>query len=185
VTAEALVRVSSDGLDLRAAFQFARTLGGTALAASKYAARAAQLSEVAKSLQARRDDYYDDAISLANSGTTKNDSAVDIDGGILTASYYAKLGATLGEVQALRDGAPVSLSKDQKLQVHACADAHAWRRALYQRVQLSVVGIVGEGRACPALGRARHRQARDCGCMTHACRRCLHLARRRAIGDMR
>lgn len=111
VTGEALVRVSSDGLDLRAAFHFARTLGGDALRASTYAARAALLSEVAKLLQARRDDHY--AISLANSGTTTNDSAVDIDGGIFTLSYYAKLGATLGDVQALRDGAPVSLSKDQ------------------------------------------------------------------------
>jgi 3,4-dehydroadipyl-CoA semialdehyde dehydrogenase len=114
VTGEALVRVSSDGLDLRAAFDYARTSGGAALRGLTYAARAALLSEVAKLLQARRDDYY--AISLANSGTTKNDSAVDIDGGIFTLSYYAKLGASLGDVHALRDGSPVSLSKDQSFQ---------------------------------------------------------------------
>ncbi|MDB5835969.1 MAG: phenylacetic acid degradation protein paaN [Caballeronia sp.] len=111
VTGEALVRVSSDGLDLCAAFDYARTSGGAALRGLTYTARAALLSEVVKLLQARRDDYY--AISLANSGTTKNDSAVDIDGGIFTLSYYAKLGATLGDVHALRDGSPVSLSRDE------------------------------------------------------------------------
>src|SRR3984957_4243120 len=111
VTGEALARVSSDGLDLRAAFDYARTSGGAALRGLTYAARAAQLSEIAKLLQAQRDDYY--AISLANSGTTKNDSSVDIDGGIFTLSYYAKIGAPLGDVHALRDGTATSLSKDQ------------------------------------------------------------------------
>ncbi|CAG4909656.1 3,4-dehydroadipyl-CoA semialdehyde dehydrogenase [Paraburkholderia gardini] len=111
VTGDALARVSSQGLDLPAAFDYAREQGGTALRSLTYAARAALLAEVAKVLQANRDDYY--AIALANSGTTKNDSAVDIDGGIFTLSYYAKFGATLGDVHALRDGATVSLSKDR------------------------------------------------------------------------
>jgi 3,4-dehydroadipyl-CoA semialdehyde dehydrogenase len=111
VTGEALVRVSSDGLNLPEAFSYARAQGGAALRELGYAARAAQLAEVAKVLQANRDDYY--AIALTNSGTTKNDSAVDIDGGIFTLSYYAKLGATLGDVRTLRDGAAASLSKDK------------------------------------------------------------------------
>src|SRR5258706_12854541 len=111
VTGEALVRVSSEGLDLREAFDYARREGGAALRKLTYAARAAQLAEVAKVLQANRDDYY--AIATANSGTTKNDSAVDIDGGIFTLSYYAKLGASLGDVRTLRDGEAASLSKDK------------------------------------------------------------------------
>jgi 3,4-dehydroadipyl-CoA semialdehyde dehydrogenase len=115
VTGEALVSVSSGGLDLDAAFRFAREQGGTALRAQTYAQRAAKLAEVVKLLQSRRDAYYD--IALANSGTTRNDSAVDIDGGIFTLSYYAKLGTSLGEVHALRDGELTPLSKDQSFAV--------------------------------------------------------------------
>ncbi|SDI03550.1 3,4-dehydroadipyl-CoA semialdehyde dehydrogenase [Paraburkholderia phenazinium] len=115
VTGEALVRVSSEGLDLPHAFHFAREEGGAALRALTYAARAARLAEIVKLLQAKRDDYY--AIATANAGTTRNDSAVDIDGGIFTLSYYAKLGAALGDVHALRDGEAASLSKDQTFSV--------------------------------------------------------------------
>lgn len=111
VTGAALVSVSSEGLDLPAAFRFARKTGGAALRGLTYAARAAKLAGIAQLLQAKREDYY--AIALANSGTTKNDSAVDIDGGLFTLSYYAKLGAKLGETQALRDGVDIPLSKDQ------------------------------------------------------------------------
>ncbi|HEX7912652.1 MAG TPA: 3,4-dehydroadipyl-CoA semialdehyde dehydrogenase [Paraburkholderia sp.] len=115
VTGEALVRVSSEGLDLPQAFGFAREQGGAAWRALTYAQRATRLADVVKLLQAKREDYY--AIATANSGTTRNDSAVDIDGGIFTLSYYAKLGASLGDVHALRDGSAVSLSKDQSFSV--------------------------------------------------------------------
>jgi 3,4-dehydroadipyl-CoA semialdehyde dehydrogenase len=104
VTGKALVRVTNDGIDLADAFAFARTQGGAALRALTYRERASLLSDIVKVLQGKRDDYF--AIALANSGTTKSDSALDIDGGIYTLSYYAKLGGTLGDVRALRDGAP-------------------------------------------------------------------------------
>lgn len=115
VTGEALVRVSSQGLDLPRAFDFAREQGGAALRALTYAARTARLADIVRLLQAKREDYY--AIATANAGTTRNDSAVDIDGGIFTLSYYAKLGAALGDVHALRDGPAASLSKDQSFSV--------------------------------------------------------------------
>lgn len=76
LTGEALVRVSSESLDLARAFGFAREQAGAALRALTYAQRAARLAEIVKLPQARRDDYY--AIATANSGTTRNDSAVDI-----------------------------------------------------------------------------------------------------------
>jgi 3,4-dehydroadipyl-CoA semialdehyde dehydrogenase len=110
VTGAELVRVSSDGLDLPAAFAFARNTGGAALRAMTYAQRAAMLAAVVKVLQANRDTYYE--IATANSGTVKNDSAVDIDGGIFTLGQYARWGAALGETQALRDGEAVKLSKE-------------------------------------------------------------------------
>jgi len=110
VTGEELARASSEGLDLSGGFAFARQEGGGALRALSYGQRAALLAEVSKVLAAKKDDYY--AISLANSGTTKNDSAVDIEGALFTLPYYAKLGAGLGDARHLLDGEAVSLNKD-------------------------------------------------------------------------
>ena len=108
VLGDELVRVDATGLDLRAGFAFAREQGGAALRAMSYRERAAMLAAVVKVLQANRDDYY--AIATANSGTVKNDSAVDIDGGIYTLSTYAKLGDSLGDRHYLLDGEPARLA---------------------------------------------------------------------------
>ena len=64
--------------------------GGAALRALTYRQRAALLAEVVKVLQANRDAYYD--IATRNCGTVKNDSAVDIDGGIFTLGYLRQAG---------------------------------------------------------------------------------------------
>lgn len=109
-----LVRVDASGLDLHAAFAFARDTGGQALRAMSYAQRAQLLADIAAVLQAHRDAYYE--ISTANSGTVKNDTAVDVDGGIYTLSQYAKWGATLGNVKHLSDGAAVALAKEAAFQ---------------------------------------------------------------------
>jgi len=65
-------------------------------------------------LQANRDAYYE--IATANSGTVKNDSAVDIDGGIFTLGSYAKLGDSLSDRHYLVDGEAASLGKDPLFQ---------------------------------------------------------------------
>lgn len=114
VTGAELARVSSDGLDLAAAFDFARATGGSGLRALNYTKRAALLGEIVKVLQANRDAYYE--IATANSGTTRNDSAVDIDGAIFTLGQYAKWGATLGDTNALLDGSRAKLGKDGAFQ---------------------------------------------------------------------
>ena len=109
-----LVRVDATGLDLQGGFAFARETGGAALRAMTYGQRAAMLAAAVKVLQANRDAYYE--IAMANSGTVKNDSAVDIDGGIYTLSTYAKLGADLGDRRFLLDGEPARLAKDPVFQ---------------------------------------------------------------------
>jgi len=109
-----LVRVSGAGLDLAAGFAFARTRGGAALRALTYGERSAQLARIAEVLQGQRDAYYD--IALRNSGTTRNDSAVDIDGALYTLTQYARWGAKLGSARCLADGAPVKLGKDGSFQ---------------------------------------------------------------------
>jgi 3,4-dehydroadipyl-CoA semialdehyde dehydrogenase len=114
VLGTALVRVDATGLDLAAAFAFARHQGGAALRALTYTQRAAMLGAAVKVLQANRDAYYD--ISTANSGTVKNDTAVDVDGGIYTLGTYAKLGESLGDVHVMHDGEPARLAKDPLFQ---------------------------------------------------------------------
>jgi 3,4-dehydroadipyl-CoA semialdehyde dehydrogenase len=110
VTGEALVRVSTQGLDLAAAFAFARDSGGPALRALSYGQRAALLGEVVKTLKANRDAYFE--IAIANSGTTRADSGIDIDGSIYTLGQYARWGAELGDARALAEGGRSNLSKD-------------------------------------------------------------------------
>jgi len=109
-----LVRVDATGLDLTAGFAFARTEGGAALRALSYRERAAMLAAAVKVLQANRDTYYE--IATANSGTVKNDSAVDIDGAIFTLGNYAKLGETLGDRHFMLDGEAARLGKDPLFQ---------------------------------------------------------------------
>lgn len=109
-----LVRVDATGLDLAAGFDFARDQGGAALRALTYRERAALLSAAVKVLQANRDVYYD--IATSNSGTVKNDSAVDIDGGIFTLGSYAKLGDGLGERRFMLDGEMARLGKEALFQ---------------------------------------------------------------------
>lgn len=114
VTGAELVRVDATGLDLAAGFAFAREQGGSALRALTYKQRGALLADVQKILQANRDDYY--AIATANSGTVKNDSAVDIDGGLFTLGIYAKMGESLGDRHFMLDGEPARLGKDPLFQ---------------------------------------------------------------------
>ncbi len=109
-----LVRVDATGLDLAAGFAFAREQGGAALRALSYRGRASLLGEALKVLQANRDAYYE--IALANSGTVKNDSAVDIDGGLFTLGSYAKLGDALGERRFMLDGDMARLGKETLFQ---------------------------------------------------------------------
>lgn len=104
-----LVRVDATGLDLPGGFAHARRVGGAGLRALSYRQRAERLGAVAKVLQASRDAYYE--IATANSGTTKADSGVDIDGAIYTLGVYAKLGATLPETPFLLDGDATALAK--------------------------------------------------------------------------
>ena len=51
-----------------------------------------------------------------NSGNTKADAAIDVDGSIGTMKYFAKIGGKLGDAHMLRDGAPMRLARDQNFQ---------------------------------------------------------------------
>jgi 3,4-dehydroadipyl-CoA semialdehyde dehydrogenase len=109
-----LVRVDATGIDLAQAFAFARDQGGASLRALTYAQRGALLAAVGKVLQANRDAYYE--ISTANSGTVRNDTAVDVDGAIYTLGSYAKLAQSLGDRRHLLDAEAIRLGKDDAFQ---------------------------------------------------------------------
>ena len=114
VLGDELARVDATGLNLRAGFAHARDHAGPALRGMSYRERGELLSAVVRVLQANRDGYF--AIACANSGTVKNDSAIDIDGAIYTLSTYAKLAATLGDRLFLLDGEAEKLVKDGSFQ---------------------------------------------------------------------
>ncbi|HYA66421.1 MAG TPA: 3,4-dehydroadipyl-CoA semialdehyde dehydrogenase [Burkholderiaceae bacterium] len=109
-----LVRVGAAGLDLAEGFAFSRQKGGAALRALTYAQRASLLAAIGQVLQSQREEYY--RIATANSGTVRADSAIDIDGGLYTLGFYAKLGETLGSRRFLLDGEAVRLGKDPLFQ---------------------------------------------------------------------
>ena len=79
-----------------------------------YAERAKLVGAVADVLAANRASYEE--IAIANSGNTKTDAAIDIDGGIGTLKYYARLGQGLGEARMLLDEKPVRLAKAENYQ---------------------------------------------------------------------
>lgn len=114
VTGNLLATVSARGIDLGSALNYARERAGPALREINFASRAKLLDAIANALTAKRAHYEE--IAIANSGNTKNDAAIDIDGGIGTLKYFARLGAGLAEAKTLLDQGPVRLAKDEKFQ---------------------------------------------------------------------
>ncbi len=125
-------------------------------------------------MQGQRDAYYE--IATANSGTVKNDSAVDIDGALFTLGHYAKLGETLGDRRPARRRRRCRQARQgRRVPVAARAGAHARRGAADQCLQLPGLGAVGEGGTGAAGRRAGDRQAGHGDSLAHA----AHGARRR------
>lgn len=109
VTGDELARISSEGVDFKAALDFARTEGGPALRQLTYGQRAEMLAKIGEALTANRDEYF--RLSLLNLGATEADASFDVDGALYTMKYYAKIGRALAEGKTLKEGATLSLSK--------------------------------------------------------------------------
>ncbi|HWC83136.1 MAG TPA: phenylacetic acid degradation bifunctional protein PaaZ [Pseudonocardiaceae bacterium] len=89
VTGAELARVSSTGLDLAAALEHGRRVGGPALRELTFHQRAALLKALASNLREHRDELY--ALS-AQAGSTRGDAKFDVDGGIGVLFGYASKG---------------------------------------------------------------------------------------------
>ncbi len=86
VTGDEVARVSSAGVDLAAALDYGRSVGGPALRELTFHQRAAQLKALGAVLRENREELY--ALS-ARTGATLADSRFDIDGGIGVLLSYA------------------------------------------------------------------------------------------------
>jgi oxepin-CoA hydrolase / 3-oxo-5,6-dehydrosuberyl-CoA semialdehyde dehydrogenase len=86
VTGEEVARISSEGIDLGAALDYGRRVGGPALRALTFHERAALAKAVGGMLREHRDELY--ALS-ARTGATLGDSKFDVDGGIGVLLSYA------------------------------------------------------------------------------------------------
>lgn len=109
-TGEVITRVSTEGLDLAGALDYARSVGQKSLGALTFHQRAVLLKQFALALTERKDELY--ALS-ARTGATKADSWVDIDGGIgVLFSYSGKGRRELPNSRVHVDGPVEPLSKD-------------------------------------------------------------------------
>src|SRR5699024_7873992 len=89
VTGEVVTRVSTTGLDLAGAFDYARRVGQRSLGALTFHQRALRLKELAIALNERKKELYE---LSTRTGATKADSWVDIDGGIGVLFNYSGKG---------------------------------------------------------------------------------------------
>ncbi|MFE9749614.1 phenylacetic acid degradation bifunctional protein PaaZ [Saccharothrix saharensis] len=109
VTGEEIARISSQGIDMAAALDHGRRVGGLALRELTFHQRAALLKALASHLREHRDELY--ALS-ARSGATRTDSLIDVDGGIgVLFGYASKAKRELPNDKVYLDGNVEPLSK--------------------------------------------------------------------------
>lgn len=109
-TGQAVASVSSDGLDLGAVVEYARTTGQASLGALTFHERALLLKQLAQHLSGVKEELY--AIS-SQSGATRSDSWIDIDGGIgVLFTFSSKGRREMPNSQVYVDGDAEVLSRD-------------------------------------------------------------------------
>jgi oxepin-CoA hydrolase / 3-oxo-5,6-dehydrosuberyl-CoA semialdehyde dehydrogenase len=102
VTGEQVATISSAGIDMRAALEYGRAVGGPALRELTFHQRAAILKSVGLLLREHRPELY---TLSARTGATLPDSKFDVDGGIgVLASYASKGRRELPDDTILLDG---------------------------------------------------------------------------------
>ncbi|MFN4254306.1 MAG: phenylacetic acid degradation bifunctional protein PaaZ [Saprospiraceae bacterium] len=109
ITGELLHTASSDGLDYAAMFDFARKTGGSALRKMTFHERGRMLKALAFYLLERKEKYY--AVSF-QTGATRADSWVDIEGGIGNLFAYSSLRRKFPDEPYHVDGEFARLSKE-------------------------------------------------------------------------
>jgi oxepin-CoA hydrolase/3-oxo-5,6-dehydrosuberyl-CoA semialdehyde dehydrogenase len=104
-----VARASTAGLDFGAMATYARAVGGPSLRAMTFHQRADRLKALALYLSEHKDPLY---ALAADTGATKGDNLIDIDGGIGTLFAYASRGRReLPNEHVVVEGPPEALSK--------------------------------------------------------------------------
>jgi 3,4-dehydroadipyl-CoA semialdehyde dehydrogenase len=137
-TEEPLAEVHGGGHDLAGAFGYARATGGRELGQLTFAQRGALLGGLAKAIHGAREELL--ALAIANGGNTRGDAKFDIDGGALSLSHYADLGARLGGARMLVDGEPVQVGRTARL-----GGQHVWTRRAGVAVHINAFNFPGWG----------------------------------------
>ena len=110
-----IVAASSEGLDFAAILQFAREKGNPALRKMTFQERGRMLRALAHHLMQQKGKFYN--ISY-QSGATRIDSWIDIEGGIGNLFSNASLRRKLPDETFCLDGDPISLSKGNSFMGH-------------------------------------------------------------------
>ena len=110
VNGEPVACITSSGLDFADTLKYARATGGENLRKLTFHERGEMLKELAKYLLEHKQELY--ALSTAT-GATRNDSWVDIDGGISTLFVYSGKGRReMPNDHVYLDGPPEQISKN-------------------------------------------------------------------------
>lgn len=109
VSGDVVAQLASGGLDMRATLDYARDSGGAALRRLTFHQRADLLKRLGQYLTERKEQLY--TLSF-QTGATRSDNMIDIDGGIGTLFAYAGKGRReLPNARILLDGGVEALSK--------------------------------------------------------------------------
>ncbi len=110
VNGAAVASITSDGLDFAGVLEYARDVGGKALRQYTFHERALMLKAVAKHLNDNKAALYK---LSTETGATRKDSWIDIDGGIATMFVYSSKGRReMPNGKVYLDGAPEMLSRN-------------------------------------------------------------------------
>ena len=109
VTGKEFAITSTKGIDFETMLHYARTIGGGALRKLTFHERGRMLKALALYLSERKEKYY--TLSYYT-GATKNDSWIDIDGGIGNLFSYASLRRQFPDESFYVDGEVAKLSKN-------------------------------------------------------------------------
>lgn len=109
ITGDLIAEANGDGLDFSAILDYGRHVGGPALRKMTFRQRGQMLKKLALFLHGIRKKYY--PLSF-QTGATKGDSWVDIDGGIGTLFAYSSLRRQFPDLPFYVDGEAARLSKE-------------------------------------------------------------------------
>ena len=110
VTGAPVARITSNGLDFAAMLDHARTVGGSNLRRYTFHERGAMLKALAQYLMEHKQEFYQ---LSTETGATRKDSWVDIDGGISTLFVFSSKGRReMPNDHVYLDGPPEIVSRN-------------------------------------------------------------------------